>query len=671
MTLVYNGQVYDQEMIDRLATYYVNAFTTLLDHLDDPHDARSLLSEAEQQHLLYELNDTISEYPREFCLHELFEAEAESQPNAVALIHNDTRLTFRELNKHANQLAHYLRERGVGPDTLVGLCVERSPAMVVGILGILKAGGAYVPLDPSYPQEQLAYLIKDSAPALVLTESTVKSDLPTANKLHLDAAREFLSAYPSHNPEPKSVGLTSKNLAYVIYTSGSTGRPKGVMIEHASVVNLALNLLQQVGHSTEAAWGWLASYAFDASVKGLAQLMTGRPLFIVSENEKDDPRALASLLERQSLGVLDCTPSLLELWLSMGLEANLPDLVIGGEAISAALWQQLVQWQQQYGRRAFNVYGPTECTVDTTGTLIEGDTPHIGRPWGNVRCYVLGDDRNLVPKGSAGELFVGGDGLARGYLNQPELTDERFTNVRIAGDEVRLYKTGDLVRYLADGNLEFVGRSDDQVKLRGFRIELGEVQNQLAQLPDVAAATVIMREDEPGDRRLVAYVTLDKKDYDEGEVIAALRRDLQLRVPDYMVPAAFVVLDEFPLTANGKLDRRALPIPGFASLRAEYVAPATETEIALAQMWARLLKLDADAISADANLFELGGHSLLLIRLITEIRNTFAVELTIREVMDHPQLHVLSQRILETRLKQALTAGPEYEIGADEMEITI
>jgi len=317
------------------------------------------------------------------------------------------------------------------------------------------------------------------------------------------------------------------------------------------------------------------------------------------------------------------------------------------------------------------VYGPTECTVDTTGTLIEGDTPHIGRPWGNVRCYVLGDDRKFVPKGSAGELFVGGDGLARGYLNQPELTDERFTNVRIAGDEVRLYKTGDLVRYLADGNLEFVGRSDDQVKLRGFRIELGEVQNQLAQLPDVAAATVIMREDEPGDRRLVAYVTLDTKDYDEGEVIAALRRDLQLRVPDYMVPAAFVVLDEFPLTANGKLDRRALPIPGFTSLRAEYVAPATEIEIALAQMWARLLKLEADAISADANLFELGGHSLLLIRLITEIRNTFAVELTIREVMDHPQLHVLAQRILETRLKQALTAGPEYEIGADEMEITI
>ncbi len=651
-SFAYNTDLFAAETIERLGEHFQNLARGVAANATERIEQLPLLSESEQQHLLYELNDTAGDYPRETCLHELFEAQVELRPEAAALVSGDRQLTYGELNEQANQLAHYLREQGVGPGTLVGLCVERSLAMVVGLLGILKAGGAYIPLDPSYPQEQLLYLINDSAPAIVLTQASLESRLPVSGnvrKLLLDADRELFSEYPTHNPQPKEVGLTSKDLAYVIYTSGSTGRPKGVMVEHASVVNLALNLVQHVGIDTDKAWAWVASYAFDASVKGLAQLMTGRPLLIVGEEDKHDPRALLALLERHRPGVIDCTPSLLELWLSMGLQASLPDLVIGGEAIAPALWNELVQWQQQYGRRALNVYGPTECCVDTTGTVVAGETPHIGRPWRNVRCYVLSAGKNLVPKGSVGELYIGGEGLARGYLNQPQLTAERFVHVRLGGDdsETRLYKTGDLVRYLADGNLEFIERADDQVKVRGFRIELGEIQHQLEALPNVNTAVVIAREDEPGDKKLVAYVTLENNLEAErhGELIIDLRRGLEQRLPEYMLPSAFVILEALPLTANGKVDRKALPAPGATALGGEYVAPATETEMALAEIWGRLLKVDPQSISATANFFELGGHSLLSIRLLTQIRAQWNVELQIRDIFEAPQLSSLAVAI--------------------------
>jgi amino acid adenylation domain-containing protein len=654
LSFAYNTDLFDESTIVRLAQHFENLARGVAANADEQIERLPLLSERERRHLLYELNETAANYPRELCLHELFEAQVRLRPEAVALVVGDSELRYRELNERANQLAHYLRAQGVGPDTLVGLCVERAPAMVVGILGILKAGGAYVPFDASYPQEQLAYLIKDSAPALVLTQASLESRLPKSGnvgKLRLDADRELFSAYPTHNLLPKEVGLSSKDLAYVIYTSGSTGRPKGVMVEHSSVVNLAQNLVQHVGIETDKAWAWVASYAFDASVKGLAQLMTGRPLLIVGEEEKHDPRALLALLERHRPGVIDCTPSLLELWLSMGLQGNLPDLVIGGEAITPVLWKQLVQWQQQYGRRALNVYGPTECCVDTTGTLIAGETPHIGRPWWNIRCYVLDATRNLAPQGSVGELYIGGEGLARGYLNQPQLTAERLVNVRLDDDApARLYKTGDLVRYLADGNLEFIGRTDDQVKVRGFRIELGEIQHQLEQLPEVKTAVVIAREDEPGDKKLVAYVTLEENKHNpeaerNGEFTANLRHALQERLPAYMLPSAFVVLDRLPLTSSGKVDRKALPAPGDSSLAGKFVAPVTETEIALAQIWGRLLKLDANSISATANFFELGGHSLLSIRLVAQIRAQWNVELQIRDIFETAQLSALAMAI--------------------------
>ena len=357
LSFAYNRDLFDESTIVRLGEHFQQLARGVAASADARIELLPLLTESEQRHLLYELNETAAAYPRASSLPELFEAQVELRAEAVALVSGESQLTYGELNEQANQLAHYLREQGVGPEVLVALCVERSPAMVVGLLGILKAGGAYVPLDPSYPQERLEYMIADSQAALVLTESSLEHRFPFSHvrKLRLDGDQEELSAYATHNPRREEVGLTSEHLAYVIYTSGSTGGPKGVMIEHASVVNLALNLVQHVGVDADKAWGWVASYAFDGSVKGLAQLMSGRPLLIVGEEEKHDPRALLALLERHHPGVIDCTPSLLELWLSMGLEANLPDLVIGGEAITPPLWQQLAQWQQQYGRRAFNV----------------------------------------------------------------------------------------------------------------------------------------------------------------------------------------------------------------------------------------------------------------------------------------------------------------------------
>ena len=329
-----------------------------------------------------------------------------------------------------------------------------------------------------------------------------------------------------------------------------------------------------------------------------------------------------------------------------------------------------------------NGYGPTEgttfscCHVMDQHSEINATVP-IGLPVANTTVYVLDQKHQPVPLGATGELYLGGDGLARGYLNRPELTAEKFVPHPFSAEGgARLYRTGDRVRYLPNGELEFLGRLDQQVKLRGFRIELEEIQNQLTELPGINAAVVTARQDEPGDRKLVAYITLDENGHhaevlDHDEIIAGLRRDLQLRLPEYMVPSAFVILDEFPLTANGKLDRRALPLPGFTSLSGEYVAPATEMETALAEIWAELLKVDPNTISARANLFELGGHSLMLIRLVTEIRNRFEVELSIKDVMERPQLNLLAERIFEANLKNALSVSSQYEIGADEMEITI
>jgi amino acid adenylation domain-containing protein len=676
LTLAYNGQVFDQEMIDRLGQYYVNGFESLLEGLDKPHHAKLLVTAAEQQKLLYELNDTATGYPRHSSLQELFEAQVEMWPESMALVFEKTELSYRELNQRANQLAHYLRELGVGPEVVVGLCLERSVEMIVGVLGILKAGGAYLPLDPQYPLERLRFMLEDANPAVLLTQQHLLSTIPQWSVvISLDTDWESISERSESNPP---VTVTPENLAYVMYTSGSTGTPKGVSVVHRNIVRLVKET-NYAQFGPDEVFLQMAPMSFDAATLELwGSLLNGAKLVVLSPDQPTLAE-LGAVLAQHQVTTLWLTAGLFHFFVDEGLHhlSGVRQLLAGGDVLSPKHVQQVVAGLSE-GQRLINGYGPTEgttfscCYVMDQHSEIGANVP-IGGPVANTTVYVLDQNYQSVPLGAIGELYLGGDGLARGYLKRPELTAEKFIPHPFSTDAgARLYRTGDSVRYLPNGALEFLGRLDQQVKLRGFRIELEEIQHQLTALPGINTAVVIARQDEPGDKKLVAYVTLaENGQEDHDEIVAGLRHHLQSKLPDYMVPSAFVILEEFPLTANGKLDRRALPAPGYTSPSGEYVKPVTETETALTEIWAQLLKVDPNAISARANLFELGGHSLMLIRLVTEIRNRFAVELSIKDVMERPQLNLLAERILEANLKNALSVGSQYEVGADEMEITI
>ncbi|VBX64313.1 non-ribosomal peptide synthase [Burkholderia pseudomallei] len=606
-----------------------------------------VLPAAERTQVLHGWNETGRAYARDACLHQLFEAQVSRTPEAAAVICGDETLSYTDLDARANRLAHYLRGQGVGPDTRVGLALGRGVEMMTGLLAILKAGGAYVPLDPGYASERLRAILDDSRPAIVLADAAGRTALdalagaPPIADLHADASR--WSALPS--TPPRVEGLTPRHLAYVIYTSGSTGQPKGVMVEHASVVNLwrALDEAIYRTHPSARRVSLNASIAFDSLVKQWVQLLSGRTLVVVPEPVRFDGRRLLDAIGRDRIDVFDCTPS--QLALIEGArgpedEAYPQVTLVGGEAIGEGMWSELASVSS---RTYYNVYGPTECTVDATLARITAEhAPHIGGPLANVRAYVLNERLSPAPVGVRGELYIGGAGVARGYLNRPELTRERFIDDPfVAGG--RLYKTGDLARWRTDGSLEYLGRNDFQVKIRGFRIELGEIEAQLAKVTGVREVVVLARDSASAvhdsatehaapdalspspetstataaatatatatatEKRLVAYYTGDAD-------VAALRAQAAQHLPSYMVPSAYVRLDAWPLTPNGKLDRRALPAPADdAYARAEYEAPQGAREEALAEIWRDLLQVDR--ISRHDNFFQLGGHSLLAISL--------------------------------------------------------
>ncbi|VCB17698.1 non-ribosomal peptide synthase [Burkholderia pseudomallei] len=606
-----------------------------------------VLPAAERTQVLHGWNETGRAYARDACLHQLFEAQVSRTPEAAAVICGDETLSYTDLDARANRLAHYLRGQGVGPDTRVGLALGRGVEMMTGLLAILKAGGAYVPLDPGYASERLRAILDDSRPAIVLADAAGRTALdalagaPPIADLHADASR--WSALPS--TPPRVEGLTPRHLAYVIYTSGSTGQPKGVMVEHASVVNLwrALDEAIYRTHPSARRVSLNASIAFDSLVKQWVQLLSGRTLVVVPEPVRFDGRRLLDAIGRDRIDVFDCTPS--QLALIEGArgpedEAYPQVTLVGGEAIGEGMWSELASASS---RTYYNVYGPTECTVDATLARITAEhAPHIGGPLANVRAYVLNERLSPAPVGVRGELYIGGAGVARGYLNRPELTRERFIDDPfVAGG--RLYRTGDLARWRTDGRLEYLGRNDFQVKIRGFRIELGEIEAQLAKVTGVREVVVLARDSASAvhdsatehatpnalspspetstataaatatatatatEKRLVAYYTGDAD-------VAALRAQAAQHLPSYMVPSAYVRLDAWPLTPNGKLDRRALPAPADdAYARAEYEAPQGAKEEALAEIWRDLLQVDR--ISRHDNFFQLGGHSLLAISL--------------------------------------------------------
>jgi len=637
----YNTDLFDAATIERM----IGHFRILLEGAVVNSEQRlwelPLLTEAERHQLLVAWNDTEADYPKDKCIHQLFEEQMVRTPGAVAVVFEGERLTYAELNRRANQLAHCLQKLGVGPEVLVGICVERSLETVVGLLGILKAGGAYVPLDPVYPEERLAFMLEDAQVPVLLTQQRLVEGLPEheASVVCLDMDCEAIAGESEDN---LASGVIADNLAYVIYTSGSTGRPKGVAIAHRSTVAL-LHWAEEVFRAEDlAAVLASTSICFDLSVFELFVPLSRGGKVILTENALQLPNLPAA----EEVTLINTVPSAITELLRAGgdLPASVRTVNLAGEVLRTQLVQRI--YQQDTIQRVFDLYGPSEDTTYSTFALRSASGPYtIGRPIANTQVYLLDANLRPVPVGVPGELHIGGAGLARGYLNRPELTAESFIpNPFSYGSGARLCKTGDLARYLPDGNIEFLGRIDHQVKIRGFRIELGEIEAVLGQHPDVRETAVLAREDKPGDKRLVAYVV--PRDVQVPAIIE-LRRFLKEKLPDYMVPSAFVPLDALPLTPNGKVDRRALPVPDMARPEQEeaYVAPRTPAQEVLAGIWAEVLKLEQVGIHDD--FFDLGGHSLLATQVISRVRDTFQLRLSLRNFFDGPTVADLAE-IIET-----------------------
>jgi amino acid adenylation domain-containing protein len=644
-TLGYNTDLFEAATMRRVLGHFQSLLEGLVAHPAQRLAELPLLTEPERQQLLVEWNATKAEYPADQCLPQLFEAQVARTPEAIAVVFEDQQLTYRELNDRANQLAHHLRALGVGPEGLVGLYMGRSLEMIVGLLGILKAGGAYVPLDPESPHERLAYLLDDSGAAVLVTAQPWKDQLPSSGAHVVD-----MDQVDGSSPRgPVDDGVQSANLAYVIYTSGSTGAPKGVAVEHRAACNNLLWMQRQFPLTPADRVPLKYSVAFDVAVWEIfGPLIAGARLVIAPHGAQRDPDLFIPFLREHEITVLDLVPSLLRALLKEPQFrhcVSLRRVTCGGEPLDPDLRRLFFE---QFDIELNNMYGPTEATITTTWWTCSGADPAhtvpIGRPIANLQTYLLDANLQPVPIGVPGELHIGGDGLARGYWNRPQLTAETFIpNPFSSEPRARLYKTGDLARYLPDGNIEFLGRLDHQVKIRGFRIELGEIEAALNGHPAVREVVVSAREDVPGRKQLVAYVVLHQEPLPSAR---ELRHFLMSKLPDYMVPAAFVPLERLPLTPNGKVDRRALPTPGQQrpTLEEAFVAPRTPVEEALAGIWADLLGLTQ--VGIHDNFFELGGHSLLATQVISRLQGAFQVELPLRRLFETPTIAALAQALL-------------------------
>lgn len=602
----------------------------------------TLVTETERHQLLVEWNNTLVDYPRDKCIHQLFEAQVELTPDAVAVVFEDKQLTYSQLNARANQLARYLQKLGVKPDVLVGICVDRSPEMIVGLLGILKAGGAYVPLDPTYPKERLSFMLSDSQVQVLLTQQKFVEEFSESwvKTVCLDTHWESISRQSQENP---TKDVTAENLAYVIYTSGSTGTPKGVAVPHRAVNRLVCNT-NYVQLEASDLIAQASNASFDAATFEIwGSLLHGARLVVIPQNVVLSPQHFAACIREQKISVLFLTTALFNQLASIVPQAfkDLRYLLFGGETVDTKSVKAVLR--NGVPQQLLHIYGPTESTTFScwyqVQDVAEGATNlPIGRPISNTQIYILDLKLQPVPIGNPGELYIGGDGLARDYLNRPDLTEEKFIPNPFGNS--KLYKTGDLARYLPDGNIEFLGRVDNQVKIRGFRIELGEIEVVVTAYPAVRQAVVLAREDAPGDKRLVAYIvpTLQEsppqEQSQEGQLqaeqilpqsdsleklVPLLRSYVKARLPEYMVPSAFVVLEAFPVTPNGKVDRRALPAPLPTRTTLEtFVPPRTPVEEILANIWTKILQVQP--IGIHDNFFELGGNSIKAMRLINELQ---------------------------------------------------
>ncbi|WP_017348402.1 solanimycin non-ribosomal peptide synthetase SolG [Pantoea sp. A4] len=659
-----NIQVVDSLDPELLFAYMQQALENIAKALGEtphlPMQQIDILPAAERHLLLNEWNDTAKAYPEVAYTHQMFEAQVKRTPSATALRFGQRQLSYAELDALSNQLAHMLHQRGVKPDDRVAICLDRSLEMVVGLMGIMKAGAAYVPLDPDYPVDRLDYILQDATPKLLLVDPRgreITAGLDTAGVQTLDLNVDVLagSSFSRTPLSPDELGLKSHHLAYVIYTSGSTGKPKGVENEHRGLINRLQWMQDAYPLDSSDAVLQKTTFSFDVSVwEFFWPLSVGATLVVAPPGAHKDTQALAQVIQEKHITTLHFVPSMLNLFLaSEGAAAcrSLRRIVCSGEALSSA---SVVACHTALPDTAVhNLYGPTEAAIDVTAWTCPRDLPAaaivpIGRPIANLRIYLLDQHLRPVPLGVAGELYIAGTGVARGYLNRPDLTAERFLKDPFVTDShARMYRTGDLARYLRNGDIEYLGRNDNQVKIRGFRIELGEIDAVLLQQPDISEAVVVARDDAQGDLRLVAYVVLNAtaERHNTSESIAQWREHLAAQLPDYMVPAAFVRLDGLPLTANGKLDRKALPLPDDdAFFRNTYVAPESDVEIVMAELWQELLGVER--IGRHDNFFELGGHSLLAVQLMQQLRQR-DLSIEIRELFENPTIAELAERTVE------------------------
>ncbi|MDZ8108279.1 MAG: amino acid adenylation domain-containing protein [Nostoc sp. DedQUE12a] len=636
--MVYSTDLFDDTTITRMLGHFQTLLESIVANPEQRLSDLSLLTEEEQQKLLIDWNNTKIEYLEDKCFHQLFEAQVEETPDAIALVFGDEQLSYKELNIRSNQLAHYLQKIGVETESLVGICVERTLEAIVTLLAILKAGGAYLPLDPSLPQERLKFMLKDAQVSVLLTQEKLLKHFEDFFNPIICIDKDW-ATITQHSQENPISCVTLDNLAYVIYTSGSTGKPKGVLLQHRGLSNLAkaqiqVFNLQPTNHILQ-----FASLSFDASIFEIVMaLQTGATLYLANKESLLPGQPLLQLLREKAITHVTLPPAVLAVLPTESLPA-LQTIICAGESCTDDILKRW--WNSQ--RRFFNAYGPTEATVWSTVAEIStmSEKPPIGRPIANTQIYILDKHLQPLPIGIAGELYISGEGLAQGYLNRPELTTEKFIlNPFSDQNKARLYKTGDLARYRPDGNIEFLGRIDNQVKIRGFRIELSEIETVLSHHQSVQKAVVIAKDNVSGDKYLVAYIV---PNLETQNFASLLRKFLKEKLPEYMIPKAFVVLDSLPLTASGKVDRLALTeLDTYASrlIDKTFIAPRTPTESTLAKIWAEVLNVERVGIYD--NFFDLGGDSLLTVRLMKQIHKQFERELPLSSLFLNPTIESLA-----------------------------
>ncbi|MEH2175037.1 non-ribosomal peptide synthetase [Nostoc sp.] len=644
--MVYSTDLFDDKTITRMLGHFQTLLESIVANPDRCLSDLSLLTEEERQELLIHWNDTKRDYAENKCFHQLFEAQVQETPDAIALnarsanalVFGDEQLSYKELNIRSNQLAHYLKKIGVETESLVGICIERSPQMIIALLAILKAGGAYLPLDPSLPQERLNFILEDAQVSVLLTQEKLLKHFEYFSNPIICIDKDWVTI-TQHSQENPTSCVTFDNLAYVIYTSGSTGKPKGVLLQHRGLSNLAASQIEIFNLQPSNRILQFASLSFDASIFEIVMaLQTGATLYLANKESLLPGQPLLKLLREKAITHITLPPAVLAVLPTESLSA-LQTIICAGESCPDDIVKRW--WNSQ--RRFFNAYGPTEATVWSTIAEIStiSEKPPIGRPIANTQIYILDKYLQPLPIGIIGELYISGEGLAQGYLNRPELTLEKFIHNPFSDKKgARLYKTGDLARYRPDGNIEFLGRIDNQVKIRGFRVELSEIETVLSQHESVQKAVVIVKENVSGDKYLVAYIV---SNIETQNFTSLLRKFLKEKLPEYTIPKAFVMLDSLPLTASGKVDRLALTeLDSSASglIDKTFIAPRTPTESTLAKIWAEVLNIERVGIYD--NFFDLGGDSLLTVRLMKDIHKHFERELPLSSLFLNPTIESLA-----------------------------